>query len=117
LRSLPIHLARGQCFVPRDILSAAGTSPEAFVAEKGGAAAERAVAAMVALAREHLAKFEKGARAMPPSLRPADLPAGLTGGYLALISRASADPFKQIPELSPLRRYLITARRAFAGWR
>ncbi len=117
LRSLPIHLARGQCYVPRDVLSAAGTSPEEFVAEKGGAAGKRAVAAMVALAREHLAKFEEGASALPPPLRPAYLPVALAHAYLALLSRSSVDPFKQIPDISPLRRNLAMARRAFFGWR
>ena len=117
LRSLPIRLARGQCYVPRDVLSAAGTSPEEFVAEKGGAAGKRAVAAMIALAREHLAQFEAGAREMPPSLRPAYLPAALANAYLALLSTSSVDPFKQIPDISPLRRNLVMARRAFFGWR
>ncbi|MBN9078572.1 MAG: phytoene/squalene synthase family protein [Rhizobiales bacterium 65-79] len=117
LRSLPIHLSRGQCYVPRDVLAAAGTSPEAFVAEKGGAAAARVLSAMIALAREHFAKFEESARRLPPTLRPAYLPAALTGAYLSVLSGASADPFKRIPDLSPLRRYLVMARRAFLGWR
>ena len=30
LRLLPLHRARGQCYVPRDMLAAAGTSPEEF---------------------------------------------------------------------------------------
>jgi phytoene synthase len=117
LRSLPIHLARGQCYVPRDVLSAAGTSPEEFVAEKGDAAGKRAVTAMIALAREHLAKFEEGARHLPPSLRPAYLPASLTDAYLSVLSRASVDPFNRIPDILPLRRNLAMARRAFFGWR
>jgi len=117
LRSLPIHLARGQCYVPRDVLSAAGTTPGDFVAEKGGAAGKRAVAAMIALAREHFAKFEEGARALPPSLRPAYLPAALASTYLALLSKASVDPFKQITDISPLKRTLVMARRAFFDWR
>ena len=117
LRSLPIHLARGQCFVPRDILSAAGTTPEGFVSEKGGPAAKRAVSAMIALAREHLVKFENGASELPGTLRPAYLPAALAGAYLALLSRVSVDPFRQVPDISPLRRYLVMARRALAGWR
>jgi phytoene synthase len=117
LRSLPIHLARGQCYVPRDVLSAAGTTPEEFVTQKGGAAGKRAVSAMIALAREHVGKFEEGARALPPSLRPAYLPAALASAYLALLSKASVDPFKQITDISPLKRTLVMARRAFFGWR
>jgi phytoene synthase len=117
LRSLPIHLARGQCYVPRDILSAAGTSPEEVFAEKGGLAAGRAIQAMIALAGEHLGKFQEGARGLPPALRPAYLSADLAGAYLAVLSSSSADPFTQISDISPLRRYLIMARRAFFGWR
>ena len=117
LRLLPIHLARGQCYVPRDVLSAAGITPEEFVAEKGGAGGKRAVAAMVALAREHLAQFERGARNLPPSLRPAYLPAALTNAYLSVLSKASADPFKEISVISPLRRTLLMTRQAFLGWR
>jgi phytoene synthase len=117
LRSLPIHLARGQCYVPRDVLSAAGTSPEEFVAEKGGPASRRAIQAMTALAREHLGKFREGARGLPPMLRPAYLPADLAGAYLDVLSRPPADPFKKISDVSPVRRALIMARRAFFGWR
>ena len=118
LRSLPIHLARGQCYIPRDILSAAGTSPEELVADKGaGPAGKRAVAAMIALAREHFGKFEEGAGALPPSLRPAYLPAALAADYLAILSKASVDPFKEIADISPLRRTLAMVRRAFFGWR
>ena len=79
LRLLPLHRRRGQCFVPRDILAAAGTSPEEFLAGDGGPTAPRAVAAMIALAREHLSAFERGATALPQSLRPAFLPLALTG--------------------------------------
>ena len=60
LRLLPLHRRRGQCYVPRDILAAAGTRRRSFLAGDGGPNAARAVAAMIALAREHLAAFERG---------------------------------------------------------
>src|SRR5882757_7982754 len=37
---LPLHRKRGQCFVPADILAAAGSSPLEFVAGDGGPGAE-----------------------------------------------------------------------------
>jgi phytoene synthase len=116
LRSLPIHLSRGQCYVPRDILSAAGTTPEAFVAEKGGAAAARAVAAMVALGRDHFAKFEAGARNLPAVLRPAYLPAGLAGAYLDRVERLGARAMSEHRDIGTLARYWILFRRASTGW-
>jgi phytoene synthase len=116
LRSLPIHLSRGQCYVPRDILSAAGTTPEAFVAEKGGAAAARAVAAMVALGRDHFAKFEAGARNLPAVLRPAYLPAGLVGAYLDRVERLGTRAMSEYRDIGTLARYWILFRRASTGW-
>ncbi|WP_421912697.1 phytoene/squalene synthase family protein [Mesorhizobium sp.] len=111
---LPLHRKRGQCFVPADILAAAGSSPEEFVTGDGGPGASRAVAAMIALAREHLSAFEQGASALPVSLRPAFLPLALSRAYLAKIE--SRSPLAAIPRLSALRRHWLLLRLASRGW-
>lgn len=111
---LPLHRRRGQCFVPADILAAAGSSPEEFVAGGDGPGAKRAVAAMIALAREHLSAFEKGAGALPVSLRAAFLPLALSRAYLAKIERGS--PLDGVARLSALRRHWLLVRRAGKGW-
>jgi phytoene synthase len=117
LRLLPIHLSRGQCYVPRDLLSAAGTTAEAFVAREDGAAAERAVEAMIALAREHLAAFSREAKDLPARLRPAYLPAALAARYLPKLSGGKVDPTREIADISELGRYWGVFRRAVWGWR
>ena len=114
---LPLHRQRGQCFVPADILAAAGTTPEEFIKGEGGAAAERAVAAMIALAREHLNAFEKGAAALPVSLRPAFLPLALTRAYLDKMKGAGGSPLTATVPLSVLRRHWLLLRHATGGWR
>ena len=86
--------------MPRDVLAAAGSSPEAFVAGTDAASARRAIAAMAALAAEHLAAFESRAGAIPQSLRPAFLPLALTPAYLTRIAGAGAD------RVEPKRRHL-----------
>ena len=111
---LPLHRRCGQCFVPTDILAAAGSSPEEFVKGDGGPGAQRAVAAMIALAREHLAAFEQGAQALPASLRPAFLPLALTRAYLDRMERHS--PLDGVVRLSALRRHWLLLRRASKGW-
>ncbi|WP_245489337.1 MULTISPECIES: phytoene/squalene synthase family protein [unclassified Mesorhizobium] len=113
---LPLHRRRGQCFVPADILVAAGTSPEAFVKGEDAPAAERAVAAMIALAREHLNAFEKAAPALPVSLRPAFLPLALTRAYLDKMERARGSPLGATAALSTLRRHWLLLRHAMRGW-
>jgi phytoene synthase len=113
---LPLHRARGQCFVPADILAAAGSSPEEFLTGDGGPGANRAIAAMMALAREHLAAFERGAPDLAPSLRPAFLPLALTGAYLKKMERPGFTPLTRTAHLSGLRRHWLMFRRAARGW-
>lgn len=113
---LPLHRRRGQCFVPADILAAAGTTPDEFVKGDGGAAAERAVAAMIALAREHLNAFEKGAPALPVALRPAFLALALTRAYLDKMEKSGRSPLNMTATLSTLCRHWLLLRHAMRGW-
>jgi phytoene synthase len=113
---LPLHRRRSQCFVPADILAAAGTTPEGFVKGEDGTAAERAVAAMMALAREHLNAFEKGAASLPASLRPAFLPLALTRAYLDKMEKAGSSALSRTAALSILRRHWLLLRHAMRGW-
>ena len=111
LRLLPVHRARGQCYVPADILAAAGIDRDTFLA--GGPGSDRAVSAMAALGREHVSAFERGAGALPASLRPAYLPAAFAGAHL---SRIEAAPLDGGRPLSALRRHWIALRKASRGW-
>jgi 15-cis-phytoene synthase len=116
IRLIPLHRARGQCYVPRDVLAAAGTTPEAFVAGEDNASATRAVTAMAALAAEHLAAFEARAATISQSLRPAFLPLALTGAYLAKITRPGVDPLARPADISAIRRHWLIFRRTSTGW-
>lgn len=114
---LPLHRTRRQCYVPADILAAVGSSPQEFLAGDGGPAAGRAVTAMIALAQEHLAAFERGAAMLPASLRPAVLPLALTKAYLALMAgRDATAPLSRTARLSALKRHWLLLRRAGRGW-
>lgn len=113
---LPLHRRRGQCFIPADILAAAGSSPEEFVIGDGGPGARRAVAAMIALAREHMSAFEQGAAMLPGSLRPAFLPLALSRAYLDKMEGSRHSPLGGVARLSALRRHWLLLRRAGKGW-
>ncbi|MBL8584306.1 MAG: phytoene/squalene synthase family protein [Rhizobiaceae bacterium] len=114
LRLVPLHRARGQCYIPRDLLAAAGTTPQAFVAGEDLAATARAISAMVSLAREHWRAFVDGAANLPTLLRPAYLPLALTGAYLDRIDKV--DLFAVPVELSALRRHWLLFRAASRGF-
>ncbi len=113
---LPRHRARGQCFIPADLLAAVGTSREEFLSGDGGPGAARAASAMIALAREHLAAFEREAARLPQPLRPAFLPLALTGAYLDRMERPGFSALKDTARLSLLRRHWLLLRRATKGW-
>jgi phytoene synthase len=114
LRLVPAHRARGQCYAPLDLLSAAGSSREEWLSGDPSAGNDRAFAAMVALAREHLGKFHAGARDLPAPLRPAFLPLALTSAYLDRLERAG----QGVPaDIANWRRHWLLFRHATRGWR
>jgi phytoene synthase len=116
LQSLPRHRRRGQCYVPKDILAAAGTTPQEFVAGDGGPNARRAVAAMIALARDHLQAFERGAGAMPASVRSAFLPLATTAATLAKMDGREAEVLDASLDIAAWRKHWLMFRRAARGW-
>lgn len=113
---LPLHRARGQCFVPADILAAAGSSPGEFLMGDGGPGAARAVSAMIALAREHLAAFTLGASQLPMPLRPAFLPVALSGAYLDRMEGPGVSVLHGGIRIPGWRRHWLLFRRATRGW-
>ena len=116
LRLLPLHRARGQCFVPKDILTAVGSSPEEFLSRDSGPNAARVVVAMIALAREHLAAFLDGAPALPQTLRQAFLPLALTQAYLNRLERAPELALQTPVDIAAWRKHWLLLRRASRGW-
>lgn len=116
LRLLPLQRSRGQCYVPAELLAAAGTSRDAFVSPQPGEAGVRAISAMIALARDHLARFEGSAHDLPKSLRPAFLPVAPTAAYLGAMEKLGERALTQVATISELRRNLILLNRAMRGW-
>lgn len=116
LLSSPKHRRRGQCSIPKDILAAAGTTPQEFLTGDGGPNAPRAVAAMIALAREHLQAFERGAAAMPASLRPAFLPIAATPATLSKMEGREGEVLSERLDIAAWRKHWLMFRRAARGW-
>lgn len=116
LRLLPVHRARGQCYLPRDMLAAAGTTPEEFVSENSPASAGRALSAMIALANEHLSAFHAASRTMPAGLRPAFLPLALVPAYLAELTKAGTSALNASPPMATWKRHWLMLRAASRGF-
>ncbi len=116
IAALPATQARGQCYLPGDLLAAAGSDAQAFVSGADMPAAARAVAAFAALARQHLGSFERRAGDLPPTLRPAFLPLAVVPAMLARIEREPAAALKRSIDIGPFRRHWLTFRHAMRGW-
>jgi phytoene synthase len=116
LRLLPLHRSRGQSFLPADLLSASGTSPQGLIAADNREAAGNAVTATVALAREHWEAFAGRASVLPQSLRPAFLPLAPVPAYLNRIADKPQKALDQVREISAPRCNLLFLYRAMRGW-
>lgn len=117
MRTFPVQAARGQCFLPLDLLKKHGGGREDAVSGKPGAALQATLGDVRAAARAHLFAAAEALRDLPATLAPAFLPLALVPGDLAALARVR-DPFQQTAGLSPFRRQLglwRAARRAGRG--
>ncbi len=111
LRALPVHAARGQVFVPLEVLERHGASRRDLV---GGQATPQLQAALGELrhrARQHLRQAQELFAAAPARVLPALLPVALAGPTLARMERRDYDPFAPL-EIAPWRRQWLIWRAA-----
>ncbi|HWG04883.1 MAG TPA: phytoene/squalene synthase family protein [Beijerinckiaceae bacterium] len=110
LRALPWHAARGQVFVPVDLLTRHGADRADVLAGRMSEKLRAAFTELRQLARHHLrATYPKIAEAAPVA-RVAFLPVALCPAYLRLMDRPAYDAFKTPIELPQWRRQWILWR-------
>jgi 15-cis-phytoene synthase len=107
LRALPWHCARGQVFVPGEILRVHGAEPGDLAAGRASPEVLAALADLRALARTHLETFDARLHSLPDKSRPAFLPVSLCEPYLRLMETPGYDPFKTVIALPQWRRQWI----------
>jgi len=116
LLSLPHQRRKGQCYIPQEMLAAAGLKSEDFAAGEAGAAHWRGVQAMIALGRQHYSEFVKRAGGMSSAAQPAYLPVSAVPQVFKAIEKAGLTVFEAPPTVSPIRRQWAMLRRAVGGW-
>ncbi len=116
LRLLPLHRARGQSFLPADLLASVGVSSEQLISGDNKEGLVNAVQASVALAQEHLDQFAALAAGLPQSLRPAFLPLALVPAQLKAIGRNADRALGRSPEISAARTHFLLLAKAMRGW-
>lgn len=116
LHALPVHAARGQVYVPVEVLRRHGTATDELTGRMATPALRAALAELRAVARNHLAATDAAIGAVSPALLPALLPAALVRPMLDRMERASYDPFAP-PDIAPWRRQWLIWRAARRGAR
>ncbi|MBL8895899.1 MAG: squalene/phytoene synthase family protein, partial [Rhizobiales bacterium] len=117
LRSLPVHRARGQCYVPEDLLVKHGMTPAHWLSARDGENIARVLADLCNRAAERLAQARTAARIGLGTALPAFLPASLTDLYIARIRKLGLEALNRPAEVSQLRRqvrlYLSAKKNMF----
>ena len=103
LAALPHHARRHQCFLPRDILSAHGASPEIVARGEYSASVRATVADLAARAMTHFHTARQLVTSLPEAVAPAFVPLGVAPLYLKAVLR-SADAFAAPAQVAQWRR-------------
>ncbi|MGO9758519.1 MAG: phytoene/squalene synthase family protein [Roseiarcus sp.] len=114
LRALPLTSARGQVFLPGDILARHDVSRDDIAGRRASPGLRAALAELRAVARRRLDEALKLARQGPRDIASAFLPLACLPLYLAAMERPRYAPFDTIVEASQWRRQWALWRAARA---
>ncbi|NNE21168.1 MAG: phytoene/squalene synthase family protein [Rhizobiales bacterium] len=106
LTTLPAQCARGQCYVPLELLEKRDLTPAHVMAGRAGEGLDAIVLELCAQAQRRLSEARQRKRQVPAQALPALWPASLADLYLKRLSKPGGNPFKQVTEASQLRRQL-----------
>ncbi len=116
LKALPVHAARGQLYLPLDVLQRHGVSPDDLAGGRATAELRAALMELRVRARRQLAAAGDLLPAAPPRVLPALLPVALVRPALDRMDRADYDPFAplELPQWRRQWRLWRAARRGLA---
>jgi len=103
LQAFPIHAARGQLFLPLEVLERHGVQRQDIEAKQATAGLRAALGELRLQARRHLAEAARLADGIPAAVLPALLPVALARPVLDRMDRKDYDPFVPV-EMSQWRR-------------
>jgi phytoene synthase len=107
LTAFPTHAARGQLFVPLEILQRHGLDFRAAVRRPATPPLHAALAEARLIAERHLAQARSFFSGAPPAVLPTVLPVALVGPTLARMKRRGYDPFVPVHIAAWRRQWLI----------
>jgi phytoene synthase len=112
LRSFPWHAARGQVFIPKDVMERHGLCREDVVRGRGGPGVAGALADLRSHARKALAETRAAVGEIGREGVPAFLPVAFVEPYLCAMERPGYDPFRSLVDVPRWRKVMILWRQA-----
>jgi 15-cis-phytoene synthase len=106
VQRLPRSRARGQCYLPNDLLSACGIDTDEFVSGQNKKAIKNATDALCELGLSHFEQWRSSARLLPNSVKPAFLPVHNARRVLVKSKKQAHHPAFLSIEISVFRRLL-----------
>ena len=104
MRAVPVHRARGQCFVPADILEKHDLTPAHILSGNRNEAVRLVFREMRREAQSHLTRARDHLGTVPGSALPAFLPVSLLDLYLKRLARPNHDPLTTVVQIQQMRR-------------
>ena len=104
MRSLPVHTARGQCYLPGDLMERFEVTPEDLQNNRGGEGFPLLIRRLAVHTAKRLQDSRDRLSSVPTQAIPAFLPVSLTELYLKKITDAGSTLLVRSPEVSQMRR-------------
>lgn len=111
LRTFPVHAARGQLYVPLELLERHGAPAQDILAGRATPEIIATLADLRGIARAHLDAYQQASATLPANLVSALLPVALVPAYLAKLERLRRHPFR-LADVPQWRRQWILWRAA-----
>ncbi len=115
IRAASVHAARGQLYLPMEVLEHSGVRMEDYFSRKMTPALGSAFGELHDIAHYHLAKAQEHLSTLFPQVIPAFLPASLIKIHLNKIAKSGYDPFSHPREASQLTRQWTLWRARHKG--
>ena len=115
LKNMAAQRARGQCYVPADLMARAGVLPEIYHAGGDDPMMTALVGELIKPAREHLSKFEQALAGLPETCRAAFLPMCLIAPYLAQAEKSGPGVTGRPVDIAQWRKQIYLWRASRTG--
>lgn len=117
LKATAAFSVRHRVYIPQDILAATGLTAKTWLSDAPDQRHMHAITAMLSLARDHYRAAVSAIEKLDKPFVPIFLPLATVPATLDMIEKSGERLFREVAELSPLRRQWLMWRAGMFGFR